>query len=362
MRIQANQPSFQANKNAFMETFSRVLNDEEESRLYDKALDTFYEKGLEADGSLGDGVPPILAAHTFKEAKSSLSELMPKADLAEIREATSDSPEVAKWVSLLDTSSEFLKGVAERAPTTLTPNPQPWQPAPQPWQPTPQPLWVARPAETREAIDSQTVKESQEPQDYSQAKKLISQAASLSQQASSGYTEAETGAAGAASSIGNSTQGMSYSEEREVGLAILGSGPSAESSGDGALQSAKRAVELSWDSENAMSSALRFLSDHQSADRLRHLFDSSREAREHAKDGISDLYEADSHLRSAMSTADYLANAAEEEQLALDSIEAASDAGESGSAFDDGAYDFQDAAREQQRVSEGLREILSSLG
>ena len=96
-----------------METFSNALNDDEESRIYDQAFDTFSRQA-ESGGASFDKVPTFLAAHTFNTAKSSLSALMPSAELPEIRAAAEEHPEVAKWVSLLDTSSEFLEAATEQ--------------------------------------------------------------------------------------------------------------------------------------------------------------------------------------------------------------------------------------------------------
>ena len=106
-------PSLQQSRQVFMETFSNALNDDEESRIYDQAFDTFSRQA-ESGGASFDKVPTFLAAHTFNTAKSSLSALMPSAELPEIRAAAEEHPEVAKWVSLLDTSSEFLEAATEQ--------------------------------------------------------------------------------------------------------------------------------------------------------------------------------------------------------------------------------------------------------
>ena len=350
MRIQANAHPAQAQEKAFMQTFFRVLDDEEENELQDRAFDTYFEQSLEQDSVL-DKVPPILAALTFNEAKSSLSGLMPKADLAEIREASLERPEVAKWVSLLDSSSKFLKAVAERAPTTITPEPGPWHRPP---------VVGYRPAPVRSTLPP-VLQETENAQEYGEAKKLLSEAASLSERAWSEYSDAGEGAKHAESSMDSSTSGLSSTEERDLGSAIANGGQSAESSGSAALSSAELALDFSSDTENALSSAMNLLSEHDAAYDLRRLLDSCREARKHGQEGIKELQEASDHLRNALSNASYLTKASEEADLFYEAWDARRDASNSHFAYSDGANDFQDAAGDQLRVSEGLQRILSSL-
>lgn len=120
-------------------------------------------------------------------------------------------------------------------------------------------------------------------------------------------------------------------------------------------------MDLSQDTESAIRSALSLLPEHQVAGDLRRLVDLCRDAREHGRDGLSDLDTAESRLRSALDQANNLVEAGPDEELAIEAMEAESTAGEGASAFGHGAWEFRDASADQQGVTEGLRRVMGSL-
>ncbi|MCA9778717.1 MAG: hypothetical protein KC800_18440 [Candidatus Eremiobacteraeota bacterium] len=73
------------------------------SKQTQQSLLALSRNGGEADPT------PVLAAHTYNHAKRTLSELMPGAGLAEIRQAARENQEVGSMVKLLDNSTALLR-------------------------------------------------------------------------------------------------------------------------------------------------------------------------------------------------------------------------------------------------------------
>lgn len=338
-----------------METFSSKLNEEEETRLYDRAFDTFTQQSASGAASF-DKVPTLLAAHTFTVAKSSLSALMPSADLPQIRAAAKESPEVAKLVDLLDTSSEFLTAATQQSAQA-----QPVTPPPQTSLPkvsTPPPSVSTAPS----VIYSEPPGAPSENGDLAEARSNLEQALSLSNDASSGYSSAAQSADGAGENMGQASGALSDDSSRQSSAgAALGLGQSAEASGQNAREASESARERSSETEQLIESARYLIADDQVVRRLDDLVDLCQKAQAKGDEGKDELYEASSSLRSAMSDAQYMADSPKDAELALTAIEAAGQAHDSRSAYHNASDDFEDAGQEQSIVTSRLKEVLANL-
>ena len=339
-----------------METFSNVLNDAEESQIYDQAFDTFSQQS-ESSGASFDSMPTYLAAHTFNTAKSSLSALLPSAELSEIRAAAEARPEVAKWVSLLDSSSEFLEAATEQPPAT----PSPAAPSPQK---TPSQVYSPRPpvSNAPSIIYSEPPEASSDAGDLAEARSKLERALSVSNEASSGYSSAARSSDEAGRNMGQASGALSEDSSRHSSAgAALGLGQSAEASDRNARDAGESARTRSSETEQLIESARYLIADDQVARRLDDLVDRCQKAQAKGKEGQDELYEAHSSLRSAMSDAQYMADSPKDAQLALTAIEASGEANDSRMDYSDAANDFEDAGGEQNLVTSGLREVLASL-
>jgi hypothetical protein len=352
----------QQKQKTFMKTFSRVLGDSEENRLYEQAFDTYAEQSLPGGGSFKKEVPKLLAAHTFNEAKSSLSEAMPDADIGEIRQAAEQRPEIAKWVSLLDTSSQFLAdAVAEARPAQVSVTRVPATQDPV-WsmnvprsvpsaQSAPTTLFMEAPAEVADA-----------PVDTSEARSLVQEAASYSQRAGSEYESAASHAESSSDDMHYGASGGGFLGDSRDGMKdLLSSAQSAKGTSQAAGSAGEAGVDRSAETERLLSEAQSVLSDHPAADKIARLMALCDKARHKGAEGLSELTDAETELGRAVDEAQNIVESPEEAQMGMNAIDARHDAGESGSAFRGTAYDFQDAASTQEQVTAGLREILSTL-
>jgi hypothetical protein len=349
-RMKISNPSLQQRKQVFMETFSNALNDEEESRIYDQAFDTFSLQS-ESRGASFDEMPTYLAAHTFNTAKSSLSALMPSAELPEIRAAAEELSEVAKWVNLLDTSSEFLEAATEQTAAPLS------QKSASPVS-SPPPKVSTAPS----VIYSEPPKVLSDKQQLADARSKLEQALSLSNEASSGYSSAAQSADGAGQNMGQASDALSDGSSRQSSAgAAVGLGQSAEASDQHARESGESARTRSAETEQLIESARYLIADDRVAHRLDELVDLCQKAQSKGKEGKDELDDAHSSLRSALSDAQYIADSPKDAQLALAAIEAAGQANDSRMEYFDAANDFEDAGREQNQVTSGLQEVLGDL-
>ena len=331
-----------------MNTFSSTLNEDEENRIYEQAFDTFSQQS-ESGGASFEKMPSLLAAHTFVTAKTSLSALMPTADLTEIRAAAGERPEVAKWVNLLDTSSEFLEAATEQPPSA-----SPSVPSPQ------APRQRVSPAPT--VIYSEPPEASTDNGKLAEAVSSVERALSLSQEASSNYSSAAQSSNEAGRNMGQAGSALSDRSSRSSSAgAALGLGQSAEASGQSAKSASGSANDKSGETERLIESARYLIADDRVTDRLDDLVHLCNRAQAKGKEGESEIWDAASSLRAAMSGAQHIADSPKDAQLALDAIDASSEAYDSESAYSHGAYDFEDAGREQNLVTSGLQEVLTSL-
>ncbi|MCA9778904.1 MAG: hypothetical protein KC800_19385 [Candidatus Eremiobacteraeota bacterium] len=338
-------PSLQQRQQVFMNTFSSTLNEDEENRIYEQAFDTFSQQS-ESGGASFEKMPSLLAAHTFVTAKTSLSALMPTADLTEIRAAAGERPEVAKWVNLLDTSSEFLEAATEQpisSPPSPPANPQSVSPAPT-------------------VIYSEPPQVSTDDGKLAEAVSKVERALSLSQEASSNYSSAAQNSNDAGRNMREAGGALSDRSSRSSSAgAALGLGRSAEASGQSAKSASDSANDKSAETERLIESARYLIADDRVADRLDDLVNLCNRAQAKGQEGESEIWDAASSLRAAMSGAQHIADSPKDAQLALDAIDASSEAYDSESAYSHSAYDFEDAGREQNLVTSGLQEVLAGL-